>query len=150
MDVSLTFARSKGMLPLFRAAARASRIAVAGCPEGMGCHRLFPFTDRLPLGTDFTRRLSVTSPQRVPRLVAQRAWRKLRAFQRRPGGPAAARPLVWVYCTAYRAEQLGQLPAGFVASDDWPSIVERITAEQGGRSGLRVLVYGCAPLQVLE
>jgi hypothetical protein len=149
MDVSLTFARSKGMLPLFRAPVHASRVAVAGCPEGMGRHRLFPFTERLPLGTDLVRRLGVTPPQRVPQLVARRAWRKLRALQRRSSGPAVARPPVHVYCTAYRAEQLGQLPAGFIASNDWAAVVERVRSEQQGRSDLRVLVYGCAPLQVL-
>jgi hypothetical protein len=57
---------------------------------------------------------------------------------------------VWVYCPQQPAERLGPLPGGFSASDDWAAIIERITAEQGGRSDLRALVYCCAPLQVLE
>lgn len=42
-DVSLTFGRMKGMVPLHAwAPPRATRIAVAACTEGIGRHNLFP------------------------------------------------------------------------------------------------------------
>src|SRR5204862_4953702 len=43
MDVSLTFMRSKGMIPLFQARPGASRVVIAACPEGVGHHGLYPF-----------------------------------------------------------------------------------------------------------
>ena len=43
IDVSLTFMRSKGIIPLLHAAPGASRVLVAACPEGVGHHGLFPF-----------------------------------------------------------------------------------------------------------
>jgi len=42
-DLSLTFARTKGMTPLHAwAPPHATRIAVAACTEGIGRHNLFP------------------------------------------------------------------------------------------------------------
>src|SRR4051794_25650761 len=43
IDVSLTFMRSKGIIPLLHAAPGASRVLVSACPEGLGHHGLFPF-----------------------------------------------------------------------------------------------------------
>jgi len=150
MDVSLTFARSKGMLPLFAARPGASRVVVAGCPEGLGCHRLFPFGTRLRRGTELVRRASITPAHQVPRLVAERALRRLRRLRRPPTTASVAPRPVWIYCTAGQPERLGPLPAGYVARGDWPSICDALQREQAGHQPLRVLVYACAPLQVLE
>jgi hypothetical protein len=58
---------------------------------------------------------------------------------------APAHP-VWVYTPDV---QLGQLPSGFVASDDWRTILSAVQHEQRARQEVHVLVYTCAPLQVL-
>jgi hypothetical protein len=112
----------------------------------MGCHRLFPFEARRRLGADFARRLSVTPTRQVPQLVVRRAWRKLGRLRRRAPGVAGPAQPVWVYTPGV---QLGPLPPGFVASGDWPTILGAIQHEQQTRQAVRVLVYTCAPLQVL-
>src|SRR5439155_21350192 len=45
MDDSMTFSRSKGVIPLTYAAPSASRVLIAACPEGVGLHGIFPFTN---------------------------------------------------------------------------------------------------------
>jgi hypothetical protein len=139
MDISMTFARSKGMGPLFRLAPNVSRIAVAACPEGMGCHRLFPFTRHTRFGADFRRRVAAARPGEIPHLVATRVLRRFR------NGRGPHRNPVWIYTPAC----LQELPSGFIASQDWPAILEHVKREQGGRTDLRATVYTCAPLQVL-
>jgi lactate racemase len=42
MDVSATFMRSKGVIPLLRAPSGASRLLLAACPEGVGHHAFSP------------------------------------------------------------------------------------------------------------
>ncbi len=42
MDISATFMRSKGIIPLQHASRSASRILIAACPEGIGHHGLYP------------------------------------------------------------------------------------------------------------
>ncbi|MFQ5772089.1 MAG: hypothetical protein ACE5HX_16250 [bacterium] len=44
-DLSLTFARMKGFVPLNCCKFSASRIAIASCSEGLGLHNIFPFVN---------------------------------------------------------------------------------------------------------
>jgi hypothetical protein len=46
MDISATFMRSKGVLPLLHAPLGASRLLLAACPEGLGHHGPFPSRHR--------------------------------------------------------------------------------------------------------
>jgi nickel-dependent lactate racemase len=154
MDVSLTFAYSKGFAPLETAARGASRIAIAACSEGGGFHGLFPVVaiPRLQRHRHRIRTL-VAQPSRVPWLVARRLANTLR---REAAGAAMATVVPTprpgpVHVLVTDPTHVGALgaPAGMRPALDWPEIVARVGAEQRGRGRLRVVVYGCAPLMVL-
>src|SRR5215218_4367496 len=80
IDVSLTFMRSKGLIPLLLAKPGASRLLVAACSEGVGHHGLFPFLDAPP----WHRPLHLTRTVRArPGAVPAKAARRLRAALQR-------------------------------------------------------------------
>src|SRR5581483_10441369 len=111
-DLSLTFVRMKGLVPLAHAPAGASRVAVASCPEGLGFHGLFPFLNAPRHHRE--RMLLLRLPMLAPRpgeLVAKVLRRVARELRTRVGGrrPAPARP-VWVYRPSLD-RPMGALPA---------------------------------------
>ena len=103
-DVSLTFARTKGMAPLHAwATPHATRIAVAACTEGLGRHNLFPLAN-FPDPVWFravAQRASVMRFADVGKKLARRIARPVRpqTAERRQ------RPPIWLYCTG-NAEKL--------------------------------------------
>jgi len=150
IDVSLTFARSKGLEPLRRAPAGASRIAVAACPEGLGFHGLFPFLNgsaghrtrmlllRLPM--------LLHQPGQLVEKVARRLVRELRG--RRAGKATIPVRPTWVYRPPLSAG--GVLPAnvpGMQVTGSWDGILAAVQREQGGTRTLDTEIYACAPLQ---
>jgi nickel-dependent lactate racemase len=144
-DLSLTFARMKGMTPLLCASPAASRIAVASCSEGLGVHGLLPFMNapryhRVRMLAMRTRILLAR-----PRLLAQKLYRRL--WRQRGAGRVAANP-IWLYLPA--GADAANLPPeipGIRVTCSWNEIIEAVRREQGNRDALRVEVYGCAPLQ---
>jgi len=174
MDVSLTFMRSKGILPLLHARPGASRVVIAACPEGVGYHGLYPFVN----GHRFERQLHLARmararPLKIPakgaRLgasIASRTLGKLRRDRNQQrqgptGASTAASPManpmanpIWLYVPGLNADAAAvPLPPaipGMRALRHWPEVVDRIRAEQRGREELKVMVYPCAPLQVLD
>ncbi len=161
MDVSLTFARSKGLAPLYHERAGASRVLVAACPEGLGYHGLFPYLNgpRFEAQLHRLRRLSVMRPRRLPGKLARRIGRLINS--RPPAPPSAPRSSAPVpQAPARRPVRLfvpggggPGLPAvipGVERCDDWSQTVDAVCREQDGRRGLRLIVYTCAPLQCLE
>ncbi len=157
MDVSLTFARSKGIIPLLQSGPTATRVMVAGCPEGLGHHGLFPFMD----APRFQRqrslfRTAVWRPREVPRKIA----RKVRTTISSVGGqgsvatagsgaaslPNHRNPICLVGAT-------GPLPAhipGMRKLGSWDEMIRRAEEEQGEDRPLSVVVYVCAPLQTID
>ena len=157
IDVSLTFMRSKGIIPLLHAAPGASRVLVSACPEGMGHHGLFPFVPN-PGRWRYRHRArrARARPGVIPAAVLRRAKRTLRRrTSPAPAAPttapaAAPRRPIWLHAPG-RAP--GELPVNLpemTALYAWDDVLERIRAEQDGREDLRVAVYPCAPLHVLE
>lgn len=171
IDVSLTFMRSKGLIPLLRAKPGSSRVILASCPEGAGHHGLFPFVgvNRFrPLVE--ARRRAIVAPERIPKALAKRSRRVLRrpvelargrldGSNRTTEAPApasdapalaavpAARP-IWLYRGLAGPPLPADIP-GMTAIGDWADVVATLRHEQGDVPGLRVAVYPCAPLQVL-
>ena len=146
-DVSLTFVRSKGMIPLDHAAPAASRILIAGCPEGEGLHGVFPFVG----GPRYARQRHVARlirhrPADAAVRIARRA-RRLRS--RRPPPLPQTRRQVSLFVTEGRPGRLPEQIPEMRAFYDWDEVVERVAAEQDRGRPLRVAVYPCAPLQVL-
>jgi nickel-dependent lactate racemase len=141
-DLSLTFVRMKGIVPLKRAPAGASKIAIASCSEGLGFHRLFPFLN----APRHHRRRMLAIRARVlltrPRLLAQKMYRRL---SRRVGAGQAAGNPIWLYRpeVAHAANLPAEIP-GIRVTASWNEIVESVSREQGGREALRAVVYSCA------
>jgi len=148
MDVSLTFMGSKGIAPLRRAKPGASRVVVAGCPEGVGHHGLFPLVDRqrfhrqrhiLRLLRGRRRELGGIAMRRVVRTARGRGS----AVAEAPPNPVAL----------FVPEPFdGDLPAavlGMRLHRTWKSVLAQIAEEQG-REDLLAAVYACAPIQVIE
>lgn len=148
MDVSLTFMRSKGILPLLRAAPGASRVVVAACPEGVGHHGLFPFMDlpRFARARQLARR-TLVDPRSAPATVRRGVARRLNGA--RAPAPAAALP-IHLYPPGRPSGSLPAAIPGMTAVYSWDETLARVAREQGGRSELEAVVYPCAPLQVLE
>jgi len=156
IDVSLTFMRSKGIIPLLHAAPGASRILVSACPEGLGHHGLFPFVPN-PERWAYRHmaRRALARPGLIPARLAQRAVRMLRRPVSNDGAepaPAAAPPPrpIWLHAPGRAPGDLPVNLPGMTAVYAWDEVLERIRAEQDGREDLRVVVYPCAPLHVLE
>ena len=147
-DVSLTFARMKGMAPLHAwAPPRATRIAVAASSEGMGRHDLFPlasFPDAVWLQA-MARRASVMRIREVRTKLTRRVVRYLR-----PRTPASTqRPPIWLYRTGSSEAPLHRLGPGMRSGCSWDCILQSVAREQGNNKRLKVFAYPCAPLQFL-
>jgi lactate racemase len=150
IDVSLTFARSKGVAPLVLARPGASRVLVSACSEGAGHHGLFPFIGASRLqGPLHLARTVWARPGAVPAKAAGRLRAKLADGRGGAAAPSMARP-IWLHVPGpIGADLPGDLP-GMRSLGSWSEVLARIDAEQGHRPGLEVAVYPCAPLQVLR
>jgi lactate racemase len=155
-DLSLTFARMKGMVPLSLAPHGASRIVVASCIEGLGFHGLFPFMNgpRFHRQRMLRRRIAanLNKPQRLAKKGASRLALTRIPTRRRLEQPSApsGHP-TWLYCPS--PGSLARLPPrvpGFRMTSSWWEIVDGVTAEQNYESPLRTSVYTAAPLQWLD
>jgi hypothetical protein len=161
-DLSLTFIHMKGVYPLRYAAPEASRIALGACSEGEGFHGVYPIV-RIPAfheQRDRLRRISLMSPGEMAGKIAGKIAAKFRSNGSAtavPGpqteaSPPAAKPKnpIWLYRTGDHSDVLPSPVHGIHAVRDWRAILESVRKEQGGRDDLRVVVYPCAPLQILE
>ncbi len=148
MDVSATFARSKGIIPLLHAQRGASRILLAACPEGVGHHGLFPLQPPAGLRADLRalRRQLRYAPRSVPGLVAARLMRRFRRSAQ--ASAPSHNPVIWFVTAPGAAASLAALPSIRVL-DDWDRVLDEVEREQGRREGLSVAVYPSAPLQVM-
>jgi nickel-dependent lactate racemase len=145
MDISLTFMRSKGIIPLLGAQPGASRVVIASCNEGIGLHGLFPFMSqsRFQRPRHLVRTIAVGDR----RALARRAVR--RWFGKPPPRPQHTNP-IWLYVPPDAAGKLPDCIPGMTALYSWSEVIQRLEAEQQTRKRVRGLVYACAPLQVLE
>lgn len=159
IDVSLTFMRSKGVIPLVHAPSHASKILISACSEGVGHHGLFPFISTSVLDRPRrAARFALARPGNVPKVVGRRIKRELIGAAGREARKAeqpatfheqrhSSSP-IWLYLP----EQVS-LPAripGMQKVTTWPAILDRVAEEQAGRASVRVVVYPCSPLQVLD
>ena len=155
IDISLTFMRSKGVIPLVHAAPGASRVLVSACPEGAGRHGLFPFVDRPRFQRQLhaARRLAYADRHALPRLVASGVTRRIRRRARRRGARGEAEPLrnpIWLYPGGRPPGSLpGEVP-GMSPLYDWHALLNALEREQGHARAVGAVVYPCASIQVLE
>jgi nickel-dependent lactate racemase len=152
-DLSLTFAQMKAFHLLDAAPLHASRIAIASCSEGLGFHALFPFMNAPKYHRQrmmaMRARMLLGEPDVLARKVLARLARQL-DFRR--GESVPARP-IWLFRPGGDGTvHLPPLPAkipGIRVTSSWDEVVEGVSHEQGDRSALRVVVYGCASMQWL-
>lgn len=166
MDVSLTFARSKGLAPLAFAGSHASRVLIAACPEGLGLHRLFPYMNgpRFEAQIHQLRRWSVIRPSAIAPRVIRKVRSRIKPAVR--GGPdstpshsrqqyagdirSESGRVVHLWAPMAPPRSLPESMPGLQRAGDWDEVVARVQAEHPERAVLRVAVYPCSPLQCLS
>jgi nickel-dependent lactate racemase len=144
IDLSLTFMRSKGIIPLLRAAPGASRILLSGCAEGVGRHGLYPLERSSLERAQHLLRTAWFTRTEIPAKLRKRLKAKVQR------GAGEAEPTLLPMRLFVSAD--GALPAGaggFTLHRSWTRLVEDVRAEQR-RDDLDVVVYPCAPLQVID
>jgi nickel-dependent lactate racemase len=150
-DLSLTFVTTKGMTPLYHCAPTASRIVVAACSEGFGHHGLFPLAGRSWISRQYqvALRVGMIGPQRAAQKVIRRLGRQLRTGLCGKW-PSVPRNPVRLYQPRKDAQEFEHHVSWIQAGASWEEILRGVTLEQDGKKQLRVVVYPCAPLQVLQ
>jgi nickel-dependent lactate racemase len=154
MDISATFMRSKGVIPLLHARPGASRLLLAACPEGLGHHGLFPLEAptgiaRLRRRIEMTRARGWPEVARLARAVLRRLFRSRSPAAATTTPPPRRLPIL-MYQTIDPPSPLPARLPGMQVVETWSAVLDTIRAQQQGRGGLRVVVYACAPLQVFE
>ena len=157
-DLSLTFARIKGFMPLESCNSGASRVAIASCSEGVGLHNVFPFVNmpRFHRVRHILRRISSMSPGETMSKTVEVIRRKMKSpmnknsNQRMASAPGIGKSEypVWLYRPGDHSVELPSFIPGINITSNWVEILEAIRREQGNRKNLKVLVYPCAFLQI--
>jgi len=157
MDLSATFTRSKGVVPLTYAAPHASRILVGAASEGHGHHGLFP----LELNRSERLRQVARWARNAPRAdVLRLTGRRLvslpsRVLRRDRPVAGPARPPMLFHPTA-GGHGFPRRLGGMTVVPEWSDVLALVEAQQRGRgqgdSGqarLQAVVYPCSSIQVL-
>jgi lactate racemase len=157
-DLSLTFVRMKGIAPLKIAPPGASRIAIASLHEGLGFHGLYPFMNAPRY---HKQRMLVVRGRALlgkPGTLVHKVLRRLRRLGSRwgagtaplAGAPTGAGNPIWLYRTdgGHTAGLPADIP-GMRVTSSWDEILAAVSREQGGRTGLRAMLYSCAAIQWL-
>jgi nickel-dependent lactate racemase len=145
IDVSLTFMRSKGIIPLLQATPGASRILLSACAEGVGRHGLFPLERTRSERVHHVARTLWYKRREVPAKVARRVKSKVEARGAEAAGRRRPAPIRLVLSAQ---QGLPAVASGFTVSRSWSQAVDEVRAEQPA-GDLDVVVYPCAPLQVI-
>ncbi len=159
-DLSVTFVFKKGDFPLRCCAPGSSRVAIAACSEGEGAHAIYPVVG-VPILHELRDRLGRLSLL-PPREIAAKLARRLRWVPAPPAGaPPQARAVlapalalrearpVWLFRTSPEPAA-PTVPREARLVHAWSEAIHAVRREQGAGHRLRVLVYPCAPLQVLD
>jgi nickel-dependent lactate racemase len=150
IDLSLTFAH-KSMTPLLHASPSATKVLVSACSEGVGFHKIFSYVAEGRLERLRRRaRVSWYMPRIVPAKAFARLHRKRKRMVRAARGSvrSSARE-IWLYPPGHAR---GSLPPNIPDMSplySWSDVLDQISRDQTGDS-LRVTVYPCAALQVLD
>lgn len=151
MDVSATFMRSKGIIPLRHARKEASRVLIAACSEGIGHHGLFPLRPSPGIGAQLTRlrRELRYRPGTVPLNVFRRVRRALRPADGVGSAAPSSRAILCFVTSPSTPLRSDDIP-GMRVVTSWEEVLEAVALEQGASRELQVAVYPCSPLQVVR
>lgn len=158
-DLSLTFIHMKGVYPLRHAAFTASRIILGSCAEGEGFHGVYPIV-RMPFlheHRDRLRRISLLTPGEISAKITAKLRAKLAGNGHANSSlvqpavtPAKHKNPIWFYRTGTYPGALPPAVRGMRVVHQWQQILDTIRSEQAGRARLEVVIYPCAPLQIIE
>jgi hypothetical protein len=143
VDNTLVSARMKAIAPLRACGRDASRILLASCFRGAGGHGLFPL-ENPPLVERVRRKASVMSPTQFATAVAAGLRRRLSS-----NGPDFRWPVLLYRPGSAPKPELPQV-GSIELAPSWESVIDTIAAQQQTSGRLRVVVYPCASLQVIE
>ena len=151
MDISATFVRSKGIIPLTRAAPMASRVLIGAASEGLGHHGLFPLDVGRQGAVMQIVRVARNAPRAaLPRLVGDRLARVAKGIVRGNGPAVHAVPRRQIlFHPTSAADPPPHIP-GMRTVLDWEAVIAAVEAEQPAGNRIRAVVYPCSPLQVLD
>jgi lactate racemase len=158
-DLSLTFSSMKGMAPLHHCVPQASRIAIASCSEGLGCHGLYPLGEKSLVSRQYqlALRMGIMGPRRAAKKIIGRLGRGILARtpsllgtnRNGPGAHSGFQHQVWLYRPGQHSEPLPPRISSIQVEECWEQILQAVSVEQRGKKHLRALVYPCGPLQIL-
>lgn len=158
-DLSLTFARMKGFIPLSHCKKGATRIAIAACDEGLGLHNIWPFVNvpkfykwnhlwRVlsvkPLKEIISRIIPLIRNKLIPRI------RKMIMREKIKRDSGFSESPIWLYLTGGTLVEFPANIPGIHLTSSWEDIVDIVKREHPGKEKLKVLVYSCAFLQLIE
>ena len=150
-DLSLTFARAKGFVPLMNCKSSASRIAIASCDEGVGLHNIFPFLNvpRFQRERHLFRLIRMHGLGGLSKKILERIYRKiLFASKVNPDSQKVVhKHPVWLYRPGKHNVQLPSIIPGIIHTSQWSEVLQAIQKEQEPYKHLKVIVYPCAFLQ---
>lgn len=158
-DCSLTFARMKGFVPLNQSRPTATRISIAACSEGLGLHNIWPFVNVPPFHR-LKHILRVLSVLTFKEMLAKgiRLVKRVLSILHQKSSPRITHDLgmrdqinpVWLYQTGDIKIDLPASVPGIHITPNWEKILEAVRHEQTKPGRLKVLVYPCAFLQLLN
>lgn len=143
VDNTLVSARMKAMAPLRACGRDASRILLASCFRGPGGHGLFPL-ENPPLIQRVRRKASVMSPAQFAGAIAGGMRRRLSR-----GGAEFRWPVMLYRPGTGPKPELPQV-GGIELAPSWQAVIDTIVEQQQSSERLRVAVYPCASLQVID
>ena len=149
-DLSVTFVKMKGIVPLDHCAPGASRIAIGSCSEGLGHHGLFPVVNRPRFYRQrhIYRRISMMGVDGITRVLRGRFLQRWGSVANRKA--SISKNPIWLYRPGVHSQALPSQLAGFRITPSWEEIVQAVRTEHPSSRALKVVIYPCAPLQYLD
>ena len=145
-DATLVVVRHKSYAPLRAARPDATRVILASCHSGPGGHGLSPLVDSSTLRQHIRVKSSVMSPSQIAVAVLGGVRRRL--FRPPPEPAPVWKKLLYRPGTSQRPE-LPKL-SDLEVAPSWQAVVDTIREHHPTTARIRVVVYPCAPLQVLR
>jgi nickel-dependent lactate racemase len=157
-DLSLTFARMKGFVPLSRCKSAATRITIASCGEGVGLHNIYPYMN-IPSFFKIrhvSRVLSMMSYTKIIQTIFKRIRRVVSSENKtlknsdKFGNTPNSKNPIWLFRPGQQNVNLPSELPGLRIKSKWNDILQAVNLEQGENKKLKVVIYPCAFLQCIS
>jgi lactate racemase len=157
-DLSLTFARMKGFVPLSHCNPAATRIAIASCSEGVGLHNIYPYLNvpRFFRIRHIVRAFSMMSYTEIIQKIFKRVRRVVSPEKIKSkdssilGNTLNPKNPIWLFRPGQQTVNLPSELPGLHIKSRWNEIVHAVNREQGENKNLKVVIFPCAFLQCIN